>query len=81
MFDLSFQAKMKIFVSYKDRTKKCDVQWDTLSKTLAEKFGLETSRFIIEVKTADCSGSTIWMEVEEEADLSEGCLARLVESR
>ena len=36
---------MKIFASYGARTKKCEVEWESLAQTLADKFGLIMSNF------------------------------------
>ena len=71
---------MKIFACYKHRTKKCEVLWESLSQTLASKFGLDKSRFLVELKTSDFNGQGIWVELEDENDMTEGCMVRLVES-
>ena len=64
---------------YKGRTKKCEVQWASLVQTLAQKFGANKSGLLLELQTTEPNDSMIWMELEEEDDLTEGCLLGLVE--
>ena len=70
---------MKIFVCHNERTKKCEAQWKGLTQILASKFGLEPSQLLVELKATDAEGNSIWIDLEDEDDLSEGCMVRLTE--
>ena len=73
---LLFAGDMKIFVECRGRTKKLSFnEWREVPGLIAQKFGLVD--FLLEYGATDSSGKNIWVEVDDEDDLTDGCSIRV----
>ena len=68
---------MKIFVEHNGRVKKLSfTEWEEVRELIAARFGV--TEFLLEYSTSDSLGKSIWVEIEDADDVSDGCSIRVV---